>query len=92
MGPCRQADDRGAEERQDRADVRGQLEADELHDVVVDAPALADRKHDGREVVVRYRPVGRFRDFLVGERAYIALSFVAKSALAWQVFAAILTA
>lgn len=36
---------------------------------------------------LQYRPVRRFRDYLVGERAYIALSFIAKSALAWQVFA-----
>ena len=32
------------------------------------------------------RQVGRWRDYLVGERAYITLSLVAKSALAWQVF------
>lgn len=36
---------------------------------------------------LQYRQVGRFREYLVGERAYIALSFVAKSVLAWQVFA-----
>lgn len=36
---------------------------------------------------LQYRPVGRWRDYLVGERAYITLSLVAKSALAWQVFA-----
>ena len=36
---------------------------------------------------LQYRPVGRFADYLRGERAYIVLSFVAKSALAWQVFA-----
>lgn len=41
---------------------------------------------------LQYRPVGRFRDYLVGERTYIALSFIAKSALAWQVFAGTLTA
>lgn len=41
---------------------------------------------------LQYRPVGRFRDYLVGERAYIVLSFVAKSALAWQVFAGTLAA
>ncbi len=39
---------------------------------------------------LQYRQVGRFADYLVGERAYIALSFVAKSLLAWQVFASTL--
>jgi hypothetical protein len=41
---------------------------------------------------LQYRPVGRFADYLVGERAYIVLSFLAKSALAWQVFAGTLAA
>ena len=35
---------------------------------------------------LQYRRVGRWADYLVGERAYITLSLVAKSALAWQVF------
>jgi hypothetical protein len=35
---------------------------------------------------LQYRARGRFADYLVGERTYIVLSFVAKSALAWQVF------
>jgi hypothetical protein len=39
---------------------------------------------------LQYRQVGRFRDYLVGERFYITLSFVAKSALAWQIFAGVL--
>jgi len=34
----------------------------------------------------QYKQVGRFRDYLVGERTYITLSLVAKSLLAWQVF------
>jgi len=34
----------------------------------------------------QYKPVGRYRNYLSGERAYIVLSLVAKSALAWQVF------
>lgn len=36
---------------------------------------------------LQYRPVGRFRDYLVGERAYITASLVAKTLLAWQIFA-----
>ena len=35
----------------------------------------------------QYAEVGRWADYLVGERTYIILSFVAKSALAWQLFA-----
>jgi hypothetical protein len=40
---------------------------------------------------LQYRRVGKWRDYLVGERAYITLSIVAKSLLAWQVFAGSLT-
>jgi hypothetical protein len=36
---------------------------------------------------LQYRRVGRWRSYLFGEKAYIVLSLVAKSALAWQVFA-----
>jgi hypothetical protein len=36
---------------------------------------------------LQYREVGRWSDYLTGERTYIVLSLVAKSALAWQVFA-----
>ncbi len=36
---------------------------------------------------LQYRQIGRWRDYLFGERAYVLLSLVAKSALAWQVFA-----
>jgi hypothetical protein len=36
---------------------------------------------------LQYRRAGPWRDYLYGERAYIILSLVAKSALAWQVFA-----
>lgn len=36
---------------------------------------------------LQYRPVGRFRNYLTGEMAYIVLSLTAKSALAWQIFA-----
>jgi hypothetical protein len=37
-------------------------------------------------MVLQYKKIGRWRDYLYGERAYIILSLVAKSALAWQVF------
>lgn len=37
--------------------------------------------------LLQYRQVGPWRDYLYGERVYIVLSLVAKSALAWQVFA-----
>lgn len=36
---------------------------------------------------LQYRARGRWADYLYGERAYVLLSLVAKSALAWQVFA-----
>lgn len=36
---------------------------------------------------LQYRQAGPWRDYLFGERAYIWLSLIAKSALAWQVFA-----
>ena len=39
---------------------------------------------------LQYRRVGRFRDYVTGETAYLVLSLVAKSALAWQVFANVL--
>jgi len=38
-------------------------------------------------MVLQYKKVGPWRDYLFGEKAYILLSLVAKSALAWQVFA-----
>ncbi len=36
---------------------------------------------------LQYRQVGKWRDYLFGESVYVALSLVAKSLLAWQVFA-----
>ena len=36
---------------------------------------------------LQYRQVGKWRDYLYGERTYILLSLLAKSLLAWQVFA-----
>jgi hypothetical protein len=41
---------------------------------------------------LQYKQVGRWADYLTGERAYITLSLVAKSLLAWQVFAGTLAA
>ena len=38
-------------------------------------------------MVLQYRRIGRWRDYLVGERTYMLLSLFAKTALAWQVFA-----
>jgi hypothetical protein len=35
---------------------------------------------------LQYRKVGRWKDYLFGERMYILLSLVAKSLLAWQIF------
>lgn len=40
-------------------------------------------------MVLQYKGVGRWRDYLYGERAYIILSFVAKTLLAWLVFAGV---
>jgi hypothetical protein len=36
---------------------------------------------------LQYRRVGPWKDYLFGERVYVLLSLVAKSALAWQIFA-----
>ena len=36
---------------------------------------------------LQYRRVGKFADYLVGERAYITASLIAKTLLAWQIFA-----
>ncbi len=38
-------------------------------------------------MVLQYKKIGPWKDYLFGERAYVILSLVAKSALAWQVFA-----
>jgi len=38
-------------------------------------------------IVLQYKKVGKWTDYLYGERAFIILSLVAKSLLAWQVFA-----
>jgi hypothetical protein len=41
-------------------------------------------------MVLQYKQVGRWRDYLFGERVYILLSLTAKALLAWQVFANVL--
>jgi hypothetical protein len=38
-------------------------------------------------MVLQYRKVGRWSNYVFGESTYILLSLVAKSLLAWQVFA-----
>ncbi|MGA2514339.1 MAG: heliorhodopsin HeR [Candidatus Limnocylindrales bacterium] len=37
-------------------------------------------------MVLQYRKISRWRDYLYGERAYMLFSLIAKSLLAWQVF------
>ena len=39
---------------------------------------------------LQYRCIGKWRDYVYGEKAYIILSLTAKSLLAWWVFAAVL--
>jgi hypothetical protein len=43
-------------------------------------------------MVLQYRQTGPWRSYLFGENAYILLSLVAKSLLAWQIFASTLVA
>lgn len=38
-------------------------------------------------MILQYKKVGKWSNYLFGEKVYIVLSLVAKSALAWQVFA-----
>lgn len=38
-------------------------------------------------MLLQYKKIGKWKDYLYGEKVYIILSLVAKSALAWQVFA-----
>lgn len=37
-------------------------------------------------MVLQYKKIGKWKDYLYGERSYIILSLVAKSILAWQFF------
>jgi hypothetical protein len=37
-------------------------------------------------MVLQYKKIGPWKDYLYGERVYVLLSLIAKSALAWQVF------
>jgi hypothetical protein len=41
---------------------------------------------------LQYKRIGRWADYMYGEKAYVFLSLVAKSVLAWQVFAGTLAA
>jgi hypothetical protein len=41
-------------------------------------------------MVLQYKQVGRWKDYVFGETAYVALSLVSKSLLAWFVFANVL--
>ncbi len=38
-------------------------------------------------MVLQYKKVGKWKDYLFGEKVYIFMSLIAKSLLAWQVFA-----
>jgi len=38
-------------------------------------------------MILQYKKIGKWSDYLYGEKMYIVLSLIAKSALAWQVFA-----
>ena len=38
---------------------------------------------------LQYKKIGKWADYLYGERVYIILSLLAKSALAWQVYAGV---
>ena len=40
-------------------------------------------------MVLQYKGVGKWKDYLYGERVYIILSFVAKTLLAWLVFSGV---
>lgn len=37
-------------------------------------------------MILQYKQIGKWRNYLYGERAYIILSLIAKTLLAWQVF------
>jgi len=42
-------------------------------------------------MVLQYKKVGPWKDYIFGEKVYILLSLTAKALLAWQVFGAVLT-
>ncbi len=41
-------------------------------------------------MILQYKKVGRWKDYLYGEKVYIIMSLTAKALLAWQVFASVL--
>jgi hypothetical protein len=45
----------------------------------------------GINMVLQYKKIGPWRDYLYGEKVYIILSLTAKALLAWQVFFPVLT-
>ena len=40
-------------------------------------------------MILQYKGIGKWKDYLYGERVYILLSFIAKTILAWLVFAGV---
>ena len=74
----------------DRDDDPGDGTGDAPEDVVViaiSASLFIGFNVFAINLVLQYRKTGRWSDYLYGERAYMLFSLIAKSLLAWQVFA-----
>ncbi len=41
-------------------------------------------------MILQYKGVGKWKDYIYGEKAYIVLSLVAKSVLAWIAFGGVM--
>ena len=41
-------------------------------------------------MILQYKRIGKWKDYLYGEKGYIVLSLVAKSVLAWIAFAGVM--
>ena len=52
-----------------------------------DSRIAAPSRIHGINMVLQYKKVGRWADYLFGERAYIILSLTSKSVLAWLIWA-----